>query len=53
VAQPGEGQGATIDQSTNFWGNVDGDVSKGRKLDNQARVAGAQGLKLSGPRVLS
>ncbi|OBG32425.1 hypothetical protein [Mycolicibacter heraklionensis] len=53
VAQPGESQGATIDQSTNFWGNVDGDVSKGRKLDNQARVAGAQGLKLSGPRVLS
>jgi hypothetical protein len=52
VAQPGVGN-TTIDQSTNFNGNVDGDVSKGMAKANQARVAGAQGLKLSGPRVLS
>lgn len=52
VAQPAGGN-TTIDQSTNFNGNVDGDVSKGLAKANQARVAGAQGLKLSGPRVLS
>lgn len=52
VAQPGVGN-TTIDQSTNFNGNVDGDVSKGMAKANQARTAGAQGLKLTGPRVLS
>lgn len=52
VAQPGAGN-TTIDQSTNFNGNVDGDVSKGLTKANQARTAGAQGLKLTGPRVLS
>ena len=52
VAQPAGGN-TTIDQSTNFNGNVDGDVSKGLAKADQARVAGAQGLKLSGPRVLS
>lgn len=48
-----QGQPGSIDQSINFNGNVDGDVSKAMQQAHTARVAGAQGLKLSGPKVLS
>ncbi|ORA77179.1 hypothetical protein BST28_18855 [Mycolicibacter kumamotonensis] len=39
VARQGGDGGVTIDNSTNFNGNVDGDVSKGLAKANQARTA--------------
>ena len=46
------GQG-NVDNSTNFYGNVDGDVSKGLKKASDAKVAAARPLRTSAAGIAS